>query len=126
MANLWGSDFSQYIGVVANLVFALGFVAAMLLLNRLLGPKTPPSAVKLEPFECGSELLQDNNKRMSVKFYLIAILFVLFDVDVVMLYPWATVAREIGVTAYAAGGLFLVFFIIGDLYCWRKGALEWK
>lgn len=113
-------------GVILNLIIGIGFVAVVVVANGLLGPKPAKTQIKQEPFECGSDLIQDNNRRVAVKFYLLAILFVLFDVDVVLLYPWASVVREVGIVGYIEGITFLFVLLVGLIYCWKKGALEWK
>ena len=82
-------------------------------------------SVKLDTFECGNEASGSAWGRFSVKFYLTAILFIVFDVEVVFLYPWAVVFRDLGWQGFAAMGIFLAMLVLGLLYEWRKGALEW-
>lgn len=117
---------AQYFPLMVFFVIMLGLVSVVLVLNIVLGPKPHNSQVKLDPFECGSEPLMSNQNRMPIKFYLIAIQFILFDIEVVMLYPWATVARELGFAAYLKALIFIAVLALGLVYCWRKGALEWK
>jgi NADH-quinone oxidoreductase subunit A len=81
--------------------------------------------VKLETFECGNEPTGPAWGRFSVKFYLTAILFIVFDVEIVFMYPWAVVFRQLGWTGFAAMAIFLGVAVIGLLYEWRKGALQW-
>ena len=120
---------AQYLPVLLAVLGSAGFMAVMLGLNAILGPKpglssSPPS--KLQPFECGSPPLQsDNKKRVSVKYYLVAILFVMFDLEAVLLYPWAVVSRELGLYGFIELLVFLISLVIGLVYAWRKGALEW-
>lgn len=120
----------QYLPVLMVLAGAMGFVGVMLGINALLGPKRryedmPP--VMLEPFECGSVPLQtDNRKRTAVKFYLVAILFVMFDLETVLLYPLAVLLRELGWFGLVELVIFMVSLVVGLLYAWRKGALEWR
>ena len=92
---------AQYLPVLFALLAAAGFVAVMLLLNKFLGPKPKHAPAMERPFECGSPMLQvDNRRRISVKFYLVALLFVMFDLETVLLYPWAVLHRELGEDKY--------------------------
>ena len=105
-------------------------MAVMLGLNHVLGPKpraeTSP-AVKLEPFECGSPpLQQDNRRRVAVKYYLVAILFVMFDLETVLLYPWAVLYKQLGLFGLIEVVIFMLSLVVGLTYVWRKGALEWR
>ncbi len=121
---------AQYLPVLLAVIGSAGFMAVMLLLNAILGPKpilsaSPPA--KLEPFECGSPPLQANNKkRVNVKYYLVALMFVMFDLEAVLLYPWAVVSRELGLFGFIELIVFLISLLVGLLYAWRKGALEWS
>lgn len=121
---------NHYLPVLAMVVAAFGVAAAMLGINALLGPKRRAAdgpAVKLEPFECGSVPIQvDNRRRVSVKFYLVAILFVMFDLEAVLLYPWAVVYRDLGWFGFAELLAFMLSVVVGLAYAWRKGGLEWR
>ena len=99
-------------------------VGVMVSLNRLLGPHAT-NAVKLEPFECGNPPSGSAWGRFTVKFYMPAILFILFDIEVVFLFPWAVQFRELGMFGFFEMLLFLAILAIALLYAWRKGALEW-
>ena len=119
----------QYLPVLLYIFIAALTVGLILLLNALLGPKKKhrtdyPS--KSTPFECGSDLLQENNRRVSIRFYLIALLFVLFDLEGILLYPWAVVARSIGKIAYIEIFIFLFFLIVAFIYAYRRKALDWR
>ena len=119
----------QYLPVLLIIIFSTFVVAVILLLNAWLGPKAKDREdyeSKYTPFECGSDLLQDNNRRMSIRYYLIALLFVLFDLEVILLYPWAVVARKLGPIAYIEIFIFLFFLIIALLYVYRRKAVEWR
>jgi NADH-quinone oxidoreductase subunit A len=115
---------AQYAPVL--IMFALAAIVVMVLLNagRLLGPRNR-TQVKLEPFECGNPPSGSAWGRFSVKFYLTAILFIVFDVEVVFMYPWAVTFRQLGWTGFAAMAIFLAVAVLGLLYEWRKGALQW-
>jgi NADH-quinone oxidoreductase subunit A len=116
---------SEYVGIVVTFVLAGTLVAAFILLASTLGPKKP-SVVKSEPFECGQVPFSLPVGRLSVKYYLTAILFVLFDVELVFLYPWAVIFRELGTTGLVEIFIFLGVLMAGFYYAWDNGALEWQ
>jgi NADH-quinone oxidoreductase subunit A len=117
----------QYLPVLLAVLAAVGFMAVMLLLNKFLGPKPKHEPAMDLPFECGSPMLQaDNRRRISVKYYLVALLFVMFDLETVLLYPWAVMQRELGWFGLVELCLFMVSLVVGLFYVWRKGALEWQ
>ena len=115
----------EYLGIVVAFVLAGGFVAANIILASTLGPKKP-SAVKSEPFECGQVPFALPIGHLSVKFYLTAILFILFDVELVFLYPWAVVYRTLGGSGLLEMVIFLAVLMVGFFYAWDNGALEWQ
>src|SRR5688572_26459210 len=103
-------------------------VAPMVLgggLSRLLGVPRPDSE-KLSPYECGFEAFEDARMKFDVRYYLIAILFILFDLEIAFLFPWAIVLQEIGFFGFMAMMLFLAILVVGFIYEWMKGALEWE
>jgi NADH-quinone oxidoreductase subunit A len=103
-------------------------VAPLLLgggLSRLLGVHRPDSE-KLSPYECGFEAFEDARMKFDVRYYLIAILFILFDLEIAFLFPWAVVLQEIGFFGFMAMLLFLAILVVGFIYEWMKGALEWE
>jgi NADH-quinone oxidoreductase subunit A len=102
-------------------VICLGMFAA----GQYLGPKNP-TADKMMPFECGNDTEGAGNVKMSVKFYLTAILFVVFDIEVVFIYPWAALFKGLGWSGFLTMLAFIVALLIALVYCWRKGALEWE
>ena len=106
---------------------ALGVVPVMLGggLSRLLGVHRP-DAEKLSPYECGFEAFEDARMKFDVRYYLVAILFILFDLEIAFLFPWAIVLQEIGFFGFMAMMLFLGILIVGFIYEWKKGALEWE
>jgi NADH-quinone oxidoreductase subunit A len=116
---------SEYIGIVITFVLAGVLVGAFIVLASVLGPKKP-SAVKSEPFECGEVPFSLPSGRLSIKFYLTAILFILFDVELVFLYPWAVVSRGLGFSGLAEIVIFLGVLMVGFIYAWDNGALEWQ
>ena len=93
--------------------------------SRLLGVHRPDSE-KLSPYECGFEAFEDARMKFDVRYYLIAILFILFDLEIAFLFPWAIVLREIGLFGLLAMIVFLAILVVGFVYEWKKGALEWE
>ena len=93
-------------------------------ISRLLGVHRPDSE-KLSPYECGFEAFEDARMKFDVRYYLVAILFILFDLEIAFLFPWAIVLREIGLFGFLAMAVFLGILVVGFIYEWKKGALEW-
>jgi len=93
-------------------------------ISRLLGVHRPDSE-KLSPYECGFEAFEDARMKFDVRYYLVAILFILFDLEIAFLFPWAIVLREIGLFGFLAMAVFLAILVVGFIYEWKKGALEW-
>lgn len=113
-----------YFPLLVVFFFAAAVVFSLLLIAHVLGPKSP-SRVKGEPFESGNPPRGDARIRFPVKFYLVAMLFLIFDIEVVFLYPWAILFRELGVFGLVEMGIFLLVLVAGFIYVWKKGALEW-
>src|SRR5262245_39401772 len=116
---------SEYIGIAVSLVLAGGITGLMVFLSSTLGKKNPTPA-KLAPFECGKDPFSPPLGRFAIKFYLIGILFILFDVELVFLYPWAVVYRALGSAGLAEVGIFLGILMVGFIYAWDNGALDWQ
>jgi NADH-quinone oxidoreductase subunit A len=115
---------NEYIGIVVTFVLAGAIAGAMVVLASTLGRKRPTSE-KLAPFECGKEPFALPMGRLAIKFYLTAILFILFDVELVFLYPWAVAYRALGFLGAAEMGVFLGILMVGFVYAWDNGALDW-
>ncbi|MEP7124734.1 MAG: NADH-quinone oxidoreductase subunit A [Byssovorax sp.] len=109
------------------LLFLVGAVitGALFTLSSVLGPKNP-TPEKMMPYECGSESTGGRFVKPSVKFYLTAILFVVFDIEVVLMYPWAIQFRTLGWGGMATMGSFVALLVVALIYVWKKGALEWE
>ncbi len=105
------------IGVIAGIVFTN--------INKWLGPRRPTEE-KLSTYESGMEPVRSAHERFSVKFYLVAMLFIVFDIEIVFLYPWAVVFRRLDSAGILGMGLFLVILVIGLVYEWRKGGMDWR
>ena len=116
---------TEYLGIAVAFLFAGAFAGLNIFLASRLGPKNP-SAVKSEPFECGQQPFSLPIGRLSIKFYLTAILFILFDVELVFLYPWAVVYRGLGLAGLTEMVIFLGVLMIGFFYAWDNGALDWQ
>lgn len=115
---------AEYLGVLIILAIALLLAAGLMVVQATLGPKRVFDE-KQEPFECGERPIVSPRQRFSVKFYLVAILFIVFDVEAVYFYPWGATFREVGVPGLIAIGVFTVPLVVGLAYEWAKGALEW-
>lgn len=102
--------------VIGAIAIAVGF---------LLGPHQPDSE-KNSPYECGFEAFEDSRMKFDVRYYLVAILFIIFDLEIAFLFPWAIVLEDIGLFGFLAMVLFLGILVIGFIYEWKKGALEWE
>jgi NADH:ubiquinone oxidoreductase subunit 3 (chain A) len=94
-------------------------------MGYLLGPNRP-DAEKLSPYECGFEAFEDSRMKFDVRFYLVAILFIIFDLEIAFLFPWAIVLQEVGTFGLLAMAGFLSLLVVGFIYEWKKGALEWE
>ncbi len=119
------SEYSEYIGIAVSFALAGGIAGAMVWLASTLGVKKP-SVAKLEPFECGKNPFSVPGGKLAIKFYLTAILFILFDVELVFLYPWAVIYRQLGMVGLVEMGIFLGILMVGFVYAWDNGALEWQ
>ena len=114
-----------FLPILMMLVGAMGVGALLLGLNYVLGRKVRTRR-KLAPYESGMPLLDDSRKRICVKFFIVAMIFILFDVDTAFLYPWAVVFREGGLAVFVEMLMFLVLLVLGDAYLWKKGAFDWR
>ena len=114
-----------WLGVVIMIVLGVGFAGVMIGLSILLGPRNP-TPEKLAPYECGMPAVGDARERHSVKFYLVAMLFILFDVEAVFLYPWAILLRELKMFGFWEMLLYIGLVLVGFFYIWKKGALDWS
>jgi NADH-quinone oxidoreductase subunit A len=99
--------------------------SVFIVLGKLLGPSRP-DAEKNSPYECGFEAFEDSRMKFDVRYYLVAILFIIFDLEIAFLFPWAIVLDQIGTFGLVAMGIFLSVLVIGFIYEWKKGALEWE
>ena len=115
----------QYLPVILFILVAAGVVIVPQLLGFLLGPNRPDAA-KNSPYECGFEAFEDARMKFDVRYYLVAILFILFDLEIAFLFPWAAALREIGTVGFWSMMIFLGILVVGFIYEWKKGALDWE
>ena len=120
------SDFLyNYFSIIIFLFLAIGLSVGFVVLNFLLSPSKPDQE-KLSPYECGFEPFNDSRMEFDVRFYLVAILFIIFDLEVAFLFPWAISLGSIGLFGFWSMMIFLLILTIGFIYEWKKGALEWE
>lgn len=119
------SNLAQFAPVAIMFVVALGFVGTTMLLTHLLGPKRK-SETKLDAFECGIEAKGNARIPFNIKYFLVAILFVLFDVEVIFMYPWAVNFKDLGLVGFIEMIVFIGFLLVGFFYLLKKGALRWE
>jgi NADH-quinone oxidoreductase subunit A len=115
----------QYFPILLFILVGLTLGGVLLSVGALLSPRRP-NAEKLSPYECGFEAFEDARMKFDVRYYLVAILFILFDLEIAFLFPWAVVLPEIGFPGFVAMMVFLAILVVGFIYEWKKGALEWE
>lgn len=116
--------FVRYLPLLMHFLLAGGFAVAVVTLSSIIGYRRPTRA-KLSPYECGMTPIGDTHGRFSVKFYLVAMLFILFDVEAVFLYPWAVILRRLKMFGFYEMLVYILIFLVGFFYIWKKGALDW-
>lgn len=117
--------FPDYYYILFFLVLGVSFVAAAFVASWFLRPKIAPNAVKNSPYECGEVVKGTSRIQFNVRYYLFALIFVIFDVEVLFVVPWAVVFRQLGMLAYLEMAAFILILGLGLVYAWKKGALEW-
>jgi NADH-quinone oxidoreductase subunit A len=120
-----GNYLQSYAPLLLHLLVAMGLAGAILLLSVIVGRHRPTRA-KMQPYECGVQPTGDAREPFSVKFYLVAMVFILFDVEAIFLYPWAYVYRELHWFGFAEMLLYILILLAGYIYLWKKGALDWN
>jgi NADH-quinone oxidoreductase subunit A len=114
----------EYVPIGIQILLALALTLALMGLSAWLG-RPGRSRTDLSPYECGIDPLDASDKRFTIRFYMVAMLFILFDIEAAFLYPWTTVFRAMGSEGFISMLIFLLILTIGFIYCWRKGALDW-
>src|ERR1700737_4356778 len=116
---------SEYVPLLVFFLAAVAFAVLAITVSSILGPKSP-SATKAQPYECGIVPSETARRRLPVGFYLTAMLFIVFDVEAIIVYPWAVLLRSLGGTGLLEMGIFILVLAVALVYVWRKGALEWE
>jgi NADH-quinone oxidoreductase subunit A len=120
-----GIVLENYLPVLIFLIVGMGVGVGLLALGFLLGPRRP-DAQKDSPYECGFDAFEDARMKFDVRYYLVAILFIIFDLEIAFLFPWAVVLDGVGVPGLIAMVVFLGILVVGFIYEWKRGALEWE
>ncbi len=115
----------NYLPILIFMCVTLVMGSVFIILGKLLGPSRP-DAEKNSPYECGFEAFEDSRMKFDVRYYLVAILFIIFDLEIAFLFPWAIVLDQVGTFGLVAMAIFLAVLVIGFIYEWKKGALEWE
>tara|TARA_Y100000590_G_scaffold168748_1_gene192993 strand:+ start:143 stop:511 length:369 start_codon:yes stop_codon:yes gene_type:complete len=115
----------EYFSIILFLFISVGLSAGFILINYIFSPKKPDPE-KLSPYECGFEPFNDSRMEFDVRFYLVAILFIIFDLEIAFLFPWAISLGKIGLLGFVSMMIFLAILTIGFIYEWKKGALDWE
>ncbi|MBI3092486.1 MAG: NADH-quinone oxidoreductase subunit A [Candidatus Tectomicrobia bacterium] len=115
---------SPYLPILLFIIIAAGFAIVTLFIGFFVRPRRPDPE-KLSPYECGIDPVMGTRERFSIRFYVIAMIFLIFDVEVVFLFPWAVVYKKIGIFGFVEMMLFIFILLVGYYYAWKKGALEW-
>ena len=115
----------QYFPILLFIVVGLALGGVLLTVGSIVSPNRPDPE-KLSPYECGFEAFEDARMKFDVRYYLVAILFILFDLEIAFLFPWAVALKEIGPAGFWAMMLFLAILVVGFAYEWKKGALDWE
>lgn len=115
----------NYLPILIFLVIGFGLGVVLFIIGYFIGPNRPDSE-KASPYECGFEAFEDARMKFDVRYYLVAILFIIFDLEIAFFFPWAVVLRQVGMVGFWAMMIFLAVLTVGFIYEWRKGALEWE
>ncbi|MCS7061316.1 MAG: NADH-quinone oxidoreductase subunit A [Anaerolineae bacterium] len=127
LAHLWSGNVSEYWSILALFVLSVGLAGLIVLISVLFGPRRRSNLPrKRAPYESGMMAIGPAQRRLPVRFYLVAVLFILFDVEIIFLFSLAAALRDLGWTGFAALFVFVVVLLAGDIWLWKKGAFEWE
>ena len=115
----------EYLPIFIFFIVAVGFALVTLFLSAIFG-KRKMTPQKMIPYECGMDPIGEARKRFSVRFYIVAMLFIVFDIEAVFLFPWAVIFRDLKIFGLVEMGVFIAILLVGFVYVWKKGALEWE
>lgn len=116
---------TSYLPILILLLVVMGFAISNIIISALIG-RHKPTAEKLSPYECGVEPIGSARERFSVKFYIIAMMFVVFDIEVVFLYPWAVAYKSLALFGLIEMAIFIIILLVGYVYIWKRGGFEWE
>ena len=116
---------AEYFPILLFIIIGLAIGVGPILIGFLFGPRKPDTE-KNSPYECGFEAFEDARMKFDVRYYLVAILFIIFDLEIAFLFPWAIVFKDLGIFGFVAMMIFLAILVVGFIYEWKKGALEWE
>lgn len=114
----------DYLPILVLIVVAVGFAAVGLIFSALVGPRKPDPS-KLSPYESGMPPFGSARRRISIRFYLTAVLFILFDIEIIFFYPWAVLFKQLGLFGLIEMGIFVLVLLVGYVYIWKKGGFDW-
>ena len=115
----------EYVAILIMIIFSGGLAATVLVLSYLVGNRSR-SKVKMSPYECGMITVGPSRRRLTIRYYIVAMLFLVFDLEILFLYPWAVITRRLGLFGFTEMIVFVAILFIGYVYVWKKGALEWE
>ena len=115
----------EYVGVLIMVIFSAGLAFLVVGLSYVLGNRTR-SKVKMSPYECGMVPVGPSRRRLTIRYYIVAMLFLVFDLEILFLYPWAVITKRLGLFGFVEMMVFVAILFIGYVYVWKKGALEWE
>jgi NADH-quinone oxidoreductase subunit A len=124
-ANISSNPFLiQYLPIIIFIIIAVGIISLAIISSLIIVPQNPYKA-KLEPYECGFDAFEDTKKSFDIRFYLVAVLFIIFDLEIIFMYPWALSVNTLSNYGFYSMFVFVFIICIGFIYEWKKGALEW-
>jgi NADH-quinone oxidoreductase subunit A len=115
----------EYVGILIMIIFSAALALVVVGLSHILGNKTE-TKVKMAPYECGMETIGATRRRLTIRYYIVAMLFLVFDLEILFLYPWAVITKKLGLFGFVEMIVFVAILFVGYVYVWKRGALEWE